>query len=197
MPRFPRHALFLPALLLAVLLGAACARPDASRTTSPSGLALIGTATGNASYAPEGAPPGPVPAPPGWEFDLGNVRFSKLEDGAPALQIVTQVKSQAGTALEFWITGSEGPLLRWSGGATRRYDGVFCFQLRLQDNGEALSLRCAPYRFTMLFRDIQTDQPVVSKTIEIAGFQPKYDGAPPGPNSPVARDLLGCPRSVI
>lgn len=184
------------AVLVSVLF-AACAKPDASAVTSPSGLALIGTTTGNASYEPEGEPPAPVPSPKGWEFELGNVRFSKLEDGAPALQIVTQVQSQAGTVMEFWISGSDGPLLRWSGGSTRRYNGVFCFQLRLQQDGQALALHGAPYSFTMLFRDPATGQPVVSETINIAGFQPKYEGAAPTPGSRVARDLLGCPRSVI
>lgn len=182
---------------VAALVLAGCEKPDASHVTSPSALALIGTTEGAVSYAPEGMPSPPVAAPEGWEFDLGNVRFAKLENDAPALQVVTQVKSRPGTALELWVSGTESELLRWSGGSTREYNGVMCFMLRLEDDGEALQLHGEPYRFTMTFRDAATGAAVVSDTIEIAGFAPGLDGSAPGEDSGVARDLLGCPRSVI
>lgn len=184
-------------LVLAAILAAACERPDASHVTSPSALALIGTTTGNVSYAPEGAPSAPVEPSQGWEFDLGNVRFSKLEDDAPALQVVTQVQSKPGTALELWLVGSDGPLLRWSAGSTREYDGVVCFQMRLAQDGQELQLHGAPYHFTMTFRDFATGDVVVSDTIQVAGFPPTVKGTPPVEGSPVMRELLGCPRSVI
>ena len=192
----PRIAIVAVVSALA-LASAGCEKPDASHVTSPSARLLIGTTTGNVSYAPEGAPPAPVPPPEGWDFELGNVRFQSLEDGTPALQIVTQVDSQPGAALEMWITGADGPLLRWSAGSTREYTGTVCFMLRLEEDGEALDLHGEPYDFTMAFRDPADQEIVTAATSRIAGFQPEYEGAPPGPNSPVARELLGCPRAPI
>lgn len=187
----------LLAAALVVVAVAACEKPDASDTTSPSARALLGTTTGNVSYAPEGQPPAPADAA-GWRFELGNARFSKLENGEAAIQVVTQVQSQAGPGMEIWLSGPQGPVLRWSAGAARKYDGVVCFQLRLEDGTSALPLAAGErYAMTIAFRDPATNTAVISRTVTVAGFPPAAKKAAPGAGSTVARDLLGCPRSVI
>jgi hypothetical protein len=50
---------------------------------------------------------------------------------------------------------------------------------------------------TVAFRDPAMDEPVVAQSIRVAGTPPQLEGEPPGAASEVARDLLGCPRSVI
>ena len=79
----------------------------------------------------------------------------------------------------------------------RRYDGVFCFQLRLEDDDEALSLPEGQYHFTMAFRDPGTNEVVAAKTVAVAGFPHTSTKAAPAEGSSVAKDLLGCPRTVI
>jgi hypothetical protein len=185
------------ACALALIL-ASCDKPDASHVTSPSAQALLGTTTGNVLYSPDLAPPEPVAAPDGWDFELGNARFSELEDGAASIQVVTLIQSRPGPAMEFWIASESGTVVRWSGGSARRFEGTFCFQLRLEEGAEALPLqRGERYTFTIAFRDPGTEEVVLASRVQVAGTVPLLDGGPPGPGSPVARDLLGCPRSVI
>ncbi|MCC6387869.1 MAG: hypothetical protein IT302_10855 [Dehalococcoidia bacterium] len=194
---FPARALLLTAAVLVVLAGAACEKPDASDTTSPSALALIGTATGTAAYGASDAPPADVAPPAGWEFELGNARYSKLENGERSIQVVTQVKSRPGPELAFWLSGPEGTVLHWNGGSARAYDGVFCFQLRLENDREALSLAEGPYRFTMAFVDPATAEVVTARTVTVAGVAHASTKVAPGAGSDIGRELLGCPRSVI
>ncbi len=194
---FPARAWLVALAALIVLAGAACEKPDASDTTSPSALALIGTATGTVAYGADGSPPADVAPPAGWEFELGNARYSKLENGERSIQVVTQVKSRPGPELAFWLSGPEGTVLRWNGGSARAYNGVFCFQLRLENEREALSLADAPYRFTMAFVDPATAEVVAARTVAVAGVPHASTKAAPGPGSDIGRELLGCPRSVI
>jgi hypothetical protein len=184
------------ALLGLVLAG--CEKPDASHVTSPSARALIGTTTGNVAYGPADAAPEAVAAPEGWEFELDNVRFSELENGQHSLQVVSQLRTRPGPGMELWMSGPNATVFRWSGGSARAYDGVVCFQLRLEDEDSAVALDpAADYTFTLGFRDPGTGEIVVAEAITIAGRPPEMDRPSPGVESLVARDLLGCPRSVI
>lgn len=186
-----------PALAaLAALVLFACEKPDASHVTSPSALSLLGVAEGDVRLAAIPTPPGPRDAP-GWEFDLGNARFSTLENGTPSIQVVTRIRAQPGATMEMWIVGAEGPRYFWRGGSTRMYDGTFCFQLALvNDAGEALQLRDGEeYRLVIGFVDPVTGAPLVVKSVRIAGRPPVLDEYPAARS--VGEQLLGCPRSVI
>jgi hypothetical protein len=186
-------AISIPVLPLIV----GCERPDASHVTSPSAQALAGTTVGNVAYRPEDTPPAEVDGPEGWDLRFENARFSELENGDESIQVVLQVESEPGPVFEIWLEDAEGTVLRWSGGSARAYDGVVCFQLRLEADGEALPLGDGPFAMTIAFRDVDAPQPVTAQTLAVTGRPPRLEGAAPSQNSPVARDLLGCPRSVI
>ncbi|MEX1103279.1 MAG: hypothetical protein WED87_03450, partial [Dehalococcoidia bacterium] len=143
------------------------------------------------------SPPSEVENPDGWNMRLENVRFSKLENGDEAIQFVMQVKSQRGPGFEIWLEDAEGTALRWSGGSALKYDGVVCFQLRLEWEGQALDLADGPYGMTVAFREPDADEPVVAQSLDVAGTPPRLQGGPPAAPSEVAQELLGCPRSVI
>lgn len=201
-PARSRSALRLAApivlLAFAAIALAACEKPDASDVTSPSARILIGTTDGNVAYNPPETPPEPIEDPPGWRFQLGNARYATLENGENSIQVVTDIQSQQGLGMELWITGPEGAVYRWSGGSTRTYNGVVCFQLRLNHENEAMPLEAGKaYQLTMAFRDPGTSEVLVAKRIEIAGFTPSLTGQLPAATSEVGSVLLGCPRSVI
>jgi hypothetical protein len=165
--------------------------------TSPSGRSLLGTTTGTATYDVAGQPPQATSDPPGWDFFLGNARYSTLENGQASIQVATRTLAQAGTAMEMWLYSGDSTALHWEGGDTRAYNGVFCFQLRLEDEGESLHLEDAQYHLTVAFRDLESGGYRVVKDIRVAGTPPELDGETPGPDSRVGTELLGCPRSVI
>jgi hypothetical protein len=190
------HRVFVGIIALAVVLGVACEKPDASHTTSPSARALVGTTTGNVAYGPAEQAPDPTGAdqPPGWDLRFELAVFADLEDGTEALRIVTQTQSQRAAGMELWLSNQHGTVARWSGGSTGKYDGVVCFQVRLEDaSGKSLALPDGDYTATMVFRDVETG-PIVARSIKVTGQIPKLKGTAPGPDSPVFRDLLGCPR---
>lgn len=99
--------------------------------------------------------------------------------------------------MEIWIHAGNEAVLHWIGGETRRYNGVVCFQLRLEDEGASLQLVDAQYFLTIAFRDTASDEYVVVQEERVAGTLPGLEGKEPGPGSRVGSDLLGCPRSVI
>jgi hypothetical protein len=148
-------------------------------------------------YEVEEEPPAALPDPDGWDFDLGNARYAKLENGQASIQVVTQLQSEPGTIMEFWLWREGHKPLHWRGGQTTPYNGVLCFQLRLEDNDESLRLDNEQYYFTMGFRDMTSGEWVVVKQQRVAGTVPRLSGSTPGEDSRVGRDLLGCPRSVI
>ena len=190
----------LVGLLLALALAAlavACEKPDASFTTSPSVLALIGTTAGNVAFNPSETPPQEVPEPAGWKFDVGNARFSTLEQGDASIQVVMQMASRPGPGFELWFERDGKALVRWSGGSARPYAGAVCFQVLLKYKGEALELGPGKYSFVLAFRDPGTGEIVAAKRVPVVGNVPKGSGAAPGADSKVFKDLLGCPRSVI
>jgi hypothetical protein len=126
-----------------------------------------------------------------------NARFAELENGDESIQVVLQVQSRPGPAFEIWLEDADGTALRWSGGSARAYDGVVCFQLRLEADDEALQLADGPYEMTIAFREPDAPQPVAARRLSVTGTPPRLAGDPPSTNSLVVRDLLGCPRSVI
>lgn len=183
--------------VVATLLIAACEKPDASDVTSPSARTLLGTTTGVVAYSPGDAPPAPTPDPQGWEVRFENARFSKLENGQHSIQVVLQIESRPGPPMEFWLTSGDSTVLHWSGGSAHSYNGVVCFQLRLEEDAEALALGPGPHEMTIAFGDPGIGEPVVAKTQRVAGTVPELKGSPPGPESRIGRELLGCPRQVI
>ncbi len=188
MSRFALACLALLALALA-----ACEKPDASFTTSPSARVLAGTTTGNVAFGPPDAAPAPVTDPAGWRLTFDLAVFQKLENGTQAVRIVFEVKSQRGLGLELWLSNEAGTVARWSGGSSDTYDGVVCFQMALETETEAMLLPPGKYTATIAFRDVETGV-VAAKSIKVTGRVPELDGAPPAAGSAVFRDLLGCPR---
>jgi len=182
---------------LAALVLAACEKPDASDVTSPSARALVGTTTGNVIYGIPDLPPAELLAPADWRFDVGNARFSKLENGTPSIQVVDEMQAFPGYGFEVWLDDEQATIARWSGGSSKRYTGAVCFQLRLQDGAGMLSLPPADYTITLVFRDPGTGEVVAVHPIPVAGNPPSFHGEEPNEDSRVFEDLLGCPRSVI
>ncbi len=173
-------------------MAVACETPDASNTTSPSARALLGLTTGNVTYSPADMPPAPKDAPAGWRLDLGNARFTALENGTPALIVIMQLQARPGAGMELWLFSDSTPVAEWFGGTTNEYDGTVCFQMRLVNGSEALPLDNGPYYFTVAFRD--PDGVIFAKKVEVTHYPPLKKPATPVAGSPVFRDLLGCPR---
>ena len=124
-------------VVLAAVTLAGCEKEDASYTTSPSLKALIGTTTGNVAFRPPEAAPEPVEPPEDWQVEFSLARFTELENGSPAIEILMQVKARPGMGMELWLSAEDGTVARWSGGSTAVYVGTVCFQLELQREGEA------------------------------------------------------------
>ncbi|MEO6398069.1 MAG: hypothetical protein ABIP13_06340 [Tepidiformaceae bacterium] len=177
----------------ALVLLAGCEKPDASFTTSPSLRALVGTTAGNVVFHPVETPPTAVEPPPGWEWELGLARFTKLENEQPALQVVMQVNSRPGAGIELWLSDSSGVIVRWTAGSTAVYGGVVCFQLLLEKDGQAVPLGTAKHQLTVAFREPEGNV-VTAKTVEVKNTTPKLTGGPPAPGSEVFRTALSCPR---
>lgn len=195
-----RAFVVLTLIAIAALVLVACDKPDASDVTSPSARSLLGTtAATSVVFEVDEQPPAVTSDPEGWDFFLGNVRYGKLENQQSALQVVTRIESREGAVVDFWVWREGHTALKWSGGESTRYNGVMCFMLRLEDAGESVHLGPGQeqYYFTMGFRDAETGEYAVVKTIDIAGTVPQLDGDTPGPDSRVGNTLLGCPRSVI
>ena len=200
-----RGAALASALAVFSLLLAACEKPDASYVTSPSADSMVGTATGNVAIHPPEALPAPKESPPGWEVSLELAVFTELEDGTDSMRIVMQVKSRSGTGFEIWLANESGTVVRWSGGSSSPYNGVVCFQLPLSSKTkdkatgaitkEALTLPPGKYTATTVFRDVETGV-VVARQLKVTGNVPRLAGPEPGPDSPVFRKLLGCPRGT-
>lgn len=193
----PAHLAALVLAIVGALVLAACEKPDASDVTSPSARALLGTTTGNVIYSVNELPPaGPI-APADWRFDVGNARFSKLENGTPSIQVVDEIEAFPGYGFEVWLDDGQATVARWSGGSSKRYTGTLCFQLRLADGGDMLSLPPGGYTITFVFRDPGTGEVIAAHPMRVAGSPPSFRGQEPAGDSRVFRDLLGCPRSVI
>ena len=188
MPRL----LLIPVLVIALLF-AACEKPDRSYVTSPTLKTLIGTTTGNTAFnAPETPPPAQAP-PHDWEVNFGLARWSELENGSPALEIVAQVDTHPGAGFELWIESEGRTVARWSAGSTARYVGTVCFQLELEKDGEAAPLGTGTHTATMVFRDPGAG-PIAVRKIDVTNRVPELEGTVPGSGSEVMREALACRR---
>ncbi len=180
----------------AVLL-TACEGKDTSFRTSPSVKALLGTtALNNAVNPPELPPPVQAPAKD-WNMELGLANFISLANGSPSLEVILVMDSQRGAGMEVWLTSDETnkTVARWSGGATDIYEGTVCFQLVLQNEGEAIPLSPGgKYHLTTAFRD-PSEGVMVAAEVPVTGNTPKVTGTLPAPASSTFGAALACPRS--
>ncbi|MFN0145852.1 MAG: hypothetical protein ACKVT1_05025 [Dehalococcoidia bacterium] len=183
------------AFALAAVLAVACEKPDPSFQTSPSAKALVGTSTGNVAYGPADSPPPQIADPEGWQVRFELALFDHVENGTQSLRVVLQAKTKKGAGMEVWLANEQGTVARWSGGSTDIYDGVVCFQMKLREAGESLSLPPGEYTATLVFRDVERG-PIVVNQQPVRGTVPKLTGSAPAERSPVFRDLLGCPRGT-
>ena len=183
---------------LLVCLAAACSKPDASYVTSPSMIALAGTAEGTVEFYPDATAPETIDDPEGWKLDLGNARFEELENFEPSIQVVSLLVSDDAAELQLWLSGPEGTVFRWAAGPVSGYSGTLCFQFALSDGDEALLL--APdgtYQLTMAIVD-DAGHPLVSQHVTVAGRAPDdLQGERPSGASRVARLALACPRAPL
>lgn len=189
----PKRPLVLAIVFLATLSLAACEKPDASYVTSPPVKTLLGTTTGNTAFNPPETAPLPHDPPHGWHVAFALARWSELENGSPSLQIILQVASHPGLAMELWISDSSHTVARWSAGSTSSLTGTVCFQLELERGGEAVPLGDGVHTATVVFRE-PAGEVVVARRLEITNTVPRLQGAIPSQGSEVFREALACPR---
>lgn len=176
------------------LLVVACEGKDKSYSTSPSLRALIGTTTGNVAFRPEEAAPPPMAPPDEWQVEFGLATFSELENGQPSLQLVAQVATRPGTGFELWLSDETGATVaRWSAGSTATYTGTICFQLELEREGEAVPLGEGRHTANWVFRE-PVDGIVSARVMPVTNQTPRLEGSVPGPESPVFKEALACPK---
>jgi hypothetical protein len=183
-------------LLIAVgVLLVACEEPDQSNLTAPGVRSLIGTTTGNVAYLPADAPPDPKAPPDGWHMDVDVALLGELDNGTPSLRFSMQMVAQPGPAMEVWLADDTHTIARWSAGSARRYDGIVCFQLTLDEGGEALPMQAdKTYYATVAFRQPEGDV-VVARKIRVSGRLPTRKGQqPPGQGAIVFSEALACPK---
>ena len=180
-------------VVLAAFALAACEKPDKSYVTSPTLKTLIGTTTGNTAFnAPESAPE-PKDPPDRWQVDFGLARWTELENGSPALELLAQVATRPGAGMEIWVEYEGRTVMRWSAGSTTTYVGTVCFQLELEKNGEAAPLGSGTHTAVLAFRDPGSGV-VAARRIPITNTTPTLEGTLPGEMSEVMREGLACPR---
>ncbi len=188
------------AAALFALLFAACQKPDASYVTSPSVLALLGTTEGTPEFLPEGLPPEAIADSSDWSFDLGNARYTELENFTPSIQVVSVLVTKDHAAkMEMWLDDGTTTVWHWMAGPVAPYSGTLCFQLALSDDDSAIPLQVdVQYRLTIAF-SADDGQPLSIKAVDIAGITPHglSEKPLPGPDSKVGRVTLACPRTPL
>ena len=191
----PWRRISMALLLGLALVTAACEKPDASFQTAPGVKALIGTTTGNVAFNPPELAPPPRDPPPKWAMELALASFSELENGKPSLEVILQMKAREGAGMELWLRADDDgrTIARWSGGSSGVYEGAVCFQLVMQDNGEAIPLPPGKYHLTVAFRDPATGI-VVARDARVTSSTPVLKGAPPAPGSTLFQQTLACRR---
>lgn len=185
--------LALTALLTLCLTLAGCEGTDRSYATSPALKTLIGTTTGNTAFNAPEPPPAPQAPPDRWQVEFGLARFTELQNGSPAIEVVGQVSTRPGAGFEFWLETEGRTVARWSAGSTTSYVGTVCFQLELQRDGEAVPLGPGKHTATFAFRDPGTGI-IAARRLEVTNTTPILEGAVPGPGSEVFREGLACRR---
>jgi len=185
--------LALLAFVILALVLTACEKPDATYVTSPSLKTLIGTTTGNVAFNPPETPPSPKAPPEHWQLDFGLARWTELENGNPAIELVSQVSTRPGAGFELWLESTDGVVARWSAGSTAAYSGTLCFQLELEHGGEAVPLGPAPHAVTIVFREPGAE-PIAAQRLTVTNNTPHLSGATPAATSDVFREALACRR---
>ncbi len=183
-------------LVVAVaLLLVGCEKPDASYSTSPAVKALIGTTTGNVSYDPPEAPPEPKDPPDKWALQLSLASFQELENGHPSLEVVLDLTTHEGAGMELWLVHDQDgkTTARWSAGSSAFYEGTACFQLELQNAGEAVPLVPGSYHLVVAFRDVESGI-VMARSGKVTAPTPVLHGTTPAPGSKVYSEALACRR---
>ncbi len=180
-------------MVLAAVALAGCEKKDASYTTSPSLKALIGTTTGNVAFRPPEAAPEPVEPPGDWQVEFSLARFTELENGSPALEILMQVKTRPGMGMELWLSDENGTVARWSGGSTAVYVGTVCFQLELARDGEAVPLGSGKHTATLVFRE-PVEGVVAARRVTVTNQTPRLTGTTPAEGSTVFSTAWACRR---
>jgi hypothetical protein len=127
--------------------------------------------------------------------DLELAIFSELENGTRSMRVVLQLTTLRGMGMEVWLRDQSGTVARWSGGSTRKYNGVVCFQMALEDrdSGERLAFAAGGHTAIVAFRDVERGI-IAARELTVTGRPPGADGTRPAAASTVFRELLGCPR---
>ncbi len=180
-----------------MLLASACAQDDTSFEPSPSLRTLLGTTTGNRIMSPPGEPPAPRDPPANWQESLALAAWTKLANGTPALQVVLEVKAHEGAGMDIWLTDDSGAaIVEWAGGHTETYGGSVCFQLSLQENGQAIPLvPSRQYRLTVAFIDVASGDVVSSRQAPVTNDVPALTGTTPATGSRVFSEAYACRRT--
>ncbi len=120
-------------------------------------------------------------------------RFTELENGSPAIEILMQVKARPGMGMELWLSAEDGTVARWSGGSTAVYVGTVCFQLELQREGEAVPLGSGKHTATLVFRE-PVEGVVAARQVGVTNQTPHLTGTTPSEGSSVFSTAWACRR---
>lgn len=187
----------LTLVIAAPLLLSACESKDVSFATSPSVLAMIGTAVGNTDWNPVDKPPATQKPASGWSENFGQASWTKLENGTPAIMVVIDMQAKPGAGMEMWLTKDSNPpktIVHWFGGSTAVFQGTLCYQVTTQEKGAAVPIDPnASYSLTVDFLDANAGV-VASQTRQVAGNTPHLTGHAPGPNDIVFATAYACPK---
>jgi hypothetical protein len=132
-----------------------------------------------------------------WVLGIELARWGELENGTPALEVILNAETQEGATLDLWLVTPEETVARWQGGVTDTFVGVTCFQLSLVDlEDKSVVMQLEPGQTYSLVADLRMDsQLLAADRFDVTHFVPELHGQPPGPDSMVFRDLLGCRRA--
>lgn len=154
---------------------------------------LLGSTTGNTAFNPPEAAPEAQEPPAGWLVKFGLARWTELENGSPAIEVVMQVSTQPGAGMEFWLAHQGRTIARWSGGSTAKLTGTVCFQLEVERDGEAIPLGVGTHQATVAFRD-PGGELIAARTLDVTSEVPEVQGSLPAQGSEVFREALACRR---
>jgi hypothetical protein len=139
--------------------------------------------------------PAPKDPPPGWALSLSLASFQELENGHPSLDVVLDLTAHEGAGFELWLVhdGDNKVIALWSGGSSGLYEGTACFQLEMENKGEAIPLPPGGYHLTVDFRDLETGV-VMARSSRVTAPTPVLKGTEPAAGSKVFSEALACRR---
>lgn len=99
--------------------------------------------------------------------------------------------------MDIWLTDDSGAaIVEWAGGHTETYGGSVCFQLSLQENGQAIPLvPSRQYRLTVAFIDVASGDVVSSRQAPVTNDVPALTGTTPATGSRVFSEAYACRRT--